>query len=102
MPKGAKYIYNLNFFAGFVVASATYWVLCKLSPIPAVSAMWMEVGDEIENPSLADGARFVEERDSGSGEDGWARGGKEDKELGVNERPVAGAGENFGRCLLGG
>jgi len=102
VPKGAKYIYNLNFFAGFVVASATYWVLCKLSPIPAVSAMWMEVGDEIENPSLADGARFVEERDSGSGEDGWARGGKEDKELGVNERPVASAGENFGRCLLGG
>ncbi len=67
MPVGAKYIYDLNFFAGFLVASGTYWMLCKLSPIPACSERWMEVGDEIRNVSVAYGAGGEYDGDSGSG-----------------------------------
>lgn len=53
VPKGAQYIYNLNFFAGFIVASGSYWILCKISPIPATSEVWMEVGDFVEDPRMA-------------------------------------------------
>ncbi|KAJ4294915.1 uracil permease [Collariella sp. IMI 366227] len=53
VPIGATYVYNLNFFCGFGVSAGMYWALCKLSPIPAVSDKWMEVGDEIEDLRLA-------------------------------------------------
>jgi NCS1 family nucleobase:cation symporter-1 len=53
VPAGASRIYDLNFFAGFLVASISYWVLCKISPIPATSDTWLEVGDEILDPSFA-------------------------------------------------
>lgn len=53
VPIGATYIYNLNFFCGFIVASGVYWGLCKLFPIPACSDRWMEVGDEIEDMRVA-------------------------------------------------
>jgi NCS1 family nucleobase:cation symporter-1 len=53
VPKGATYLYNLNFFCGFIVASATYWGLCKLSPVPETSDKWMEVGDEIDDTRVA-------------------------------------------------
>jgi NCS1 family nucleobase:cation symporter-1 len=46
VPIGATYIYNLNFFCGFIVAGGTYWTLCHFFPVPAVSSVWMEV-DEI-------------------------------------------------------
>lgn len=96
MPAGATYIYNVNFFAGFLVASGTYCLLCRFSPIPATSTVWMEVGDEIENPTLAYGARFDEDEDgdcgSGSGEDVYedVEGAKEDAEVGIRERRIAG------------
>jgi len=67
VPAGASYIYDLNFFAGFLVASGTYWILCKLSPIPACSEKWLEVGDEIRNVSVAYGAGGELDGDSGSG-----------------------------------
>lgn len=67
VPAGASYIYDLNFFAGFLVASGTYWILCKLSPIPACSERWMEVGDEIRNVSVGYGAGGEYDGDSGSG-----------------------------------
>ena len=68
VPKGATYIYNLNFFAGFLVASGTYYILCRLRPIPACSERWMEVGDEIRNVSVAYGAdETYDDGDSGSG-----------------------------------
>ncbi|KAF3042920.1 hypothetical protein E8E12_006758 [Didymella heteroderae] len=53
VPIGAKRIYDLNFFAGFLVASIVYWTLCKISPIPATSDTWCEVGDEILEISVA-------------------------------------------------
>jgi NCS1 family nucleobase:cation symporter-1 len=66
VPSGAKRIYDLNFFAGFLVAGLTYKVLCTVSPIPATSKVWMEVGDEITDLSVAyqdgsDGERYDEE-----------------------------------------
>jgi nucleobase:cation symporter-1, NCS1 family len=53
VPVGATYIYNLNFFCGFIVASSLYWGLSKLFPVPAVSDKWMEVGDEIDDIRVA-------------------------------------------------
>ncbi|KAH7370983.1 uracil permease [Pyrenochaeta sp. MPI-SDFR-AT-0127] len=63
VPIGAKRIYDLNFFAGFLVASVTYWGLCKISPIPATSDVWMEVGDEITDVSVAYHDSDVEQYD---------------------------------------
>ncbi|KAH7319845.1 permease for cytosine/purines, uracil, thiamine, allantoin-domain-containing protein [Stachybotrys elegans] len=53
VPMGATYIYRVNFFAGFIVASSMYWGLCKLFPIPATSDTWMEVGEEIDDLRVA-------------------------------------------------
>ena len=60
IPAGADYIYRLNFFAGFIVASGSYYLLSRFFPIPATSKVWLEVGDEIRNPSVAYGADDVE------------------------------------------
>jgi NCS1 family nucleobase:cation symporter-1 len=70
VPMGATYIYRFNFFCGFIVASFSYWALCRVSPIPATSDVWMEVGDQIEDPSLAyDGEGSDYDEDS-AGKDG--------------------------------
>jgi NCS1 family nucleobase:cation symporter-1 len=53
VPIGATYVYNLNFFGGFIVSSGIYWLLCKYFPIPAVSEKWMEVGDEVDDLRVA-------------------------------------------------
>jgi NCS1 family nucleobase:cation symporter-1 len=53
VPLAAQRIYDLNFFTGFLVSSIIYWALCKISPIPACSDTWMEVGDEITDVSVA-------------------------------------------------
>lgn len=57
VPIGATYIYRLNFFTGFIVSGAVYWILCKIKPVPALSptGRWLEVGGEIVNPSLVYG-----------------------------------------------
>ncbi|KAI3331670.1 permease for cytosine/purines, uracil, thiamine, allantoin-domain-containing protein [Xylariaceae sp. AK1471] len=52
-PIGATYIFNLNFFAGFIVSSGVYWILCRFFPIPACSDKWLEVGDQIDEVRLA-------------------------------------------------
>ncbi|KAM5347946.1 hypothetical protein ACJ41O_007770 [Fusarium nematophilum] len=49
VPKGATYIYNVNYFCGFLVAMSTYWGLCTAFPIPATSSRWMEVGEELDD-----------------------------------------------------
>ncbi|KAJ4209920.1 uracil permease [Fusarium falciforme] len=49
VPKGATYIYNVNYFCGFLISLSVYWSLCKIFPIPATSSRWMEVGDEIDD-----------------------------------------------------
>ncbi|KAL1303022.1 hypothetical protein AAFC00_003335 [Neodothiora populina] len=51
VPIGATYIYNINFFAGFIVSAGMYWILCTLWPVPALSptGSWFEVHDVIEH-----------------------------------------------------
>ncbi|MCJ1254649.1 hypothetical protein MMC24_002464 [Lignoscripta atroalba] len=88
VPIGAQYIYNLNFFCGFIIASSTYYLLCRLSPIPATSDRWMEVGDEIRNVSVAYGATNDFDEESASGSDRYK--GVEDN--GVRERKI---GQDF-------
>lgn len=90
VPKGATYIYNVNFFAGFLVASGMYYILCRLSPIPACSERWMEVGDEIRNVSVAYGADGYEDDTSVSGDSGrfHTKGADDGGEAGVTERKV--------------
>ncbi|ORY17106.1 uracil permease [Clohesyomyces aquaticus] len=53
VPIVAKRIYDLNFFCGFLVAAIVYWGLCWISPIPATSEIWLEIGDEITDVSVA-------------------------------------------------
>ena len=54
VPAAATYIYNVNFFGGFIVSSGVYWILCKVFPIPATSDKWMEIGgDEIDDVRVA-------------------------------------------------
>lgn len=53
VPIGATYLYRVNFFCGFGVAMGMYWLLCKISPIPATSDRWMEVGEEIDELRVA-------------------------------------------------
>ncbi|KAF4496466.1 NCS1 family nucleobase:cation symporter-1 [Fusarium agapanthi] len=57
VPQGAIYIYQLNYFCGFIVSSMMYWTLCKISPVPATSDRWMEVGDEIDDIRVAYNSR---------------------------------------------
>lgn len=81
VPAGAKYIYNLNFFCGFIVAGGVYWALCSIFPVPAVSEVWMEVGDEIVDPRMAyDGSDIDEERAHGGIKGGEVSVGKIDLE----------------------
>ena len=86
VPAGATYIYNLNFFCGFIVASGTYYLLCRFFPIPAVSDRWMEVGDAVRNPSVAYGAE--DEIEGVSDEGSPERIGKGDEESGMRERKL--------------
>jgi NCS1 family nucleobase:cation symporter-1 len=57
VPIGATYIYNVNFFSGFIVASGSYWALSKFAPVPACSDRWMEVDEDfLGGQTLAEGA----------------------------------------------
>jgi nucleobase:cation symporter-1, NCS1 family len=62
VPIAATYIYNLNYFGGFIVASATYYALCRFFPIPATSETWLEAGND-----YFDAEEVPDTRDSGSG-----------------------------------
>jgi len=47
VPQGAVYIYNINYFSGFIVSGAVYWLLAKMVPLPATSKIWNEVPYEM-------------------------------------------------------
>ncbi|KAJ5755713.1 hypothetical protein N7533_005256 [Penicillium manginii] len=47
VPAGAAYIYNLNYFTGFLVAGGVYWILAILWPLPLTSKSWNEVPYEV-------------------------------------------------------
>ena len=88
VPIGAQYIYNLNFFCGFIVAAGTYYLLCRFFPVPATSDRWMEVGDEITDVSVAYAASDSYEEESATGSDHIkSKDGR--TEAGVRERKTA-------------
>lgn len=43
VPIGAVYLYNVNYFGGFLSSFTVYYLLTKISPIPATSKTWHEV-----------------------------------------------------------
>jgi NCS1 family nucleobase:cation symporter-1 len=43
VPVGAKYIYDVNYFSGFIVSGGVYWVLTRVVPIPGTSDAWNEI-----------------------------------------------------------
>ncbi|KAI9880498.1 MAG: hypothetical protein M1830_002538 [Pleopsidium flavum] len=86
VPIGAQYIYNLNFFCGFLVAAGTYYLLCRFFPIPATSDRWMEVGDEITDVNVAYAGSNTYDEESATGSDHLKDGGKESD---VRERKIA-------------
>ncbi|KAJ3492632.1 hypothetical protein NLG97_g5258 [Lecanicillium saksenae] len=45
VPIGATYLFNINFFGGFIVSSAVYWILCTISPVPESRKKWSEILD---------------------------------------------------------
>lgn len=49
IPIGAVYIYRLNFFSGFIVSAAVYWLLSTVWPQPAQNPVgkWYEVEDAL-------------------------------------------------------
>jgi nucleobase:cation symporter-1, NCS1 family len=89
VPIGAAYIYRVNFFAGFIVSSLVYYLLCRYFPIPAVSDRWFEhaeAADRAFSVAYTDGEGYDEERSSGSDHDAY---GKEAEVSGVHERSTA-------------
>ncbi|KAL1861676.1 hypothetical protein VTK73DRAFT_6984 [Phialemonium thermophilum] len=66
VPVGATYIYNVNYFCGFIVAAATYYALSKIGHMPACSDRWLEVGDEIDDLRLAYDENSVLQVDGGA------------------------------------
>lgn len=65
----------MNFFAGFIVSSGSYYLLCRFFPVPATSDTWCEVGEDISEITLAeaDETFVVEDEETGK------EGGKEAK-----------------------
>lgn len=53
VPVGAKYIYQVNYFSGFIVAGGVYWLLTLLVPIPGTSDTWNEIPYEPHQMSNA-------------------------------------------------
>jgi nucleobase:cation symporter-1, NCS1 family len=69
VPIGAVYIYRVNFFAGFIISSSVYYLLCRFFPIPAVSDRWFEQGEAADRTfsvAYTDGEGFDEERSTSS------------------------------------
>lgn len=53
VPVGAQYIYNINYFSGFIVSSTVYFILTRIFPIPATSDTWNEVDVDVDDLSVA-------------------------------------------------
>lgn len=60
VPVGAKYIYQVNYFSGFIVAGAIYWLLAWLVPIAGTSDTWNEVPYEPDHMADA-GEKKIED-----------------------------------------
>ena len=69
VPKGAQYIYNINFFCGFIISAGVYYLLCWAWPLPEVRAKWSEptpeqVEDILGFSSTIDADSFSSQNDS--------------------------------------
>ncbi|KAI1613195.1 NCS1 family nucleobase:cation symporter-1 [Exophiala viscosa] len=65
VPVEATYIYRFNFFAGFIVAMAIYYLLCWIKPVPATSRVWcehLEQADRQFSVMYPDAEAYDEER----------------------------------------
>ena len=98
MPIGAVYIYRVNFFAGFIVASLVYYLLCRYFPVPATSKVWCEKGDAADRQFsvvYTDGTEVAfeevseEEKSVGKGGAKYREADME-KDVGVQQRQVGG------------
>jgi NCS1 family nucleobase:cation symporter-1 len=61
VPIGAQYIYNVNYFAGFIVAAVMYYLLCRFFPVPATSEAWHEVDVDVDHLTVAYGQAVGDE-----------------------------------------
>lgn len=66
VPQGAIYIYNINYFSGFIVSAGMYWLLAFLFPVSATSPTWNEVKYEgadmvVTDAKEVDEAKVIEE-----------------------------------------
>lgn len=85
VPMGAQYIYRVNFFAGFKVASIIYYLLCKFFPVPATSDRWFEASEQADrNFSAAYGGQRLEQQTSTASDRDMS--GDVEKEAGLKER----------------
>jgi NCS1 family nucleobase:cation symporter-1 len=71
VPVGATYIYNLNYFCGFIVSSGVYYLVCRVWPVPACSDTWLEIDDDevMRGGSLAYGGDRPSDDDGDYGGD---------------------------------
>lgn len=63
VPVGAIYIYNINYFSGFLVAGGMYWLLSFFFPPAAASDTWHEVKYEGAHLTAADGKQVEETKE---------------------------------------
>ncbi len=66
VPTGATYIFNVNFFGGFIVSSGVYWALCRLSPIPETRKQWSEMLESDAESDLPVARSSSDEKDATS------------------------------------
>ncbi|KAJ6786330.1 hypothetical protein PWT90_04720 [Aphanocladium album] len=67
VPIGATYLFNINFFCGFIVSSIVYWLLCKLFPVPETRKQWSEVIESDAESDLPTATRSSsDEKDAAS------------------------------------
>lgn len=93
VPIGATYIYRLNFFAGFIVASVTYYILNRIWPAKAVPERWTEDGEQdVIEARLAHTPDDDYEPGPWKLNDGHNTGGFHDRKLGPSDSP---SGSNF-------
>lgn len=85
VPIGAQYIYNIDYFAGFIVSALVYYSLCRFFPVPATSATWNEIDVDVDHLTVAYGQEVTTDEESRSipEEEGLAEN-KKDKSQGYS------------------
>ncbi|CAL5871740.1 uncharacterized protein PFLUO_LOCUS5993 [Penicillium psychrofluorescens] len=69
VPAGAQYIYNLNYFTGFLVSTAVYYLLVRVFPIPGMGTYWNEVDIDADGEFGVAYGQPVGDEESGPGKD---------------------------------